>query len=128
MMFKCPCGCKIRRKNVCCNISSRLIQYNDWTRVEPGLAVFTRQKLTRVSFNPGWFLPCKQGLTELWVGPPPLPSLDNVLKSQTLVQKVITQYLRSFHPFAVHSSSGHEGKIIIFERFQCSLTKTIRLN
>ena len=65
MMFKCPCGCKIRRKNFCCNISSRLIQYNDWTRVEPGLAVFTRQKLTRVSFNPGWFLPCKQGLTEL---------------------------------------------------------------
>ena len=25
----------------------------DLTRVEPGLAVFTRQKLTRVSFNPG---------------------------------------------------------------------------
>ena len=25
----------------------------DLTRVEPGLAVFTRQKLTQVSFNPG---------------------------------------------------------------------------
>ena len=25
----------------------------DLTRIEPGLAVFTRQKLTRVSFNPG---------------------------------------------------------------------------
>ena len=33
--------------------------------------------------------------------------------------------LRSFHRFAVRSSSAHEGKIIIFERFQCSLTKTI---
>ena len=33
-----------------------------------------------------------------------------------------------FHRFAVRSSSAHEGKIIIFERFQCSLTKTIQLN
>ena len=33
--------------------------------------------------------------------------------------------LRSFPCtcFAVRSSSAHEGKIIIFERFQCSLTK-----
>ena len=38
------------------------------------------------------------------------------------------QLLRSFYRFAVRSSSAHEGKIIIFERFQCSLTKTIQLN
>ena len=37
-------------------------------------------------------------------------------------------HLRSFHRFAVRSSSAHEGKIIIFERFQCSLTKTIEVN
>ena len=36
--------------------------------------------------------------------------------------------LRSFYRFAVRSSSAHEGKIIIFERFKCSLTKTIQLN
>ena len=30
--------------------------------------------------------------------------------------------------FAVHSSSVHEGKIIIFERFHSSLTKIIQLN
>ena len=36
--------------------------------------------------------------------------------------------LRSFHRFAVRGSSAHEGKIIIFERFQCSLSKTIQLN
>ena len=36
--------------------------------------------------------------------------------------------LRSFHRFAVGSSFAHEGKIIIFERYQCSLTKTIQLN
>ena len=33
----------------------------DLNRVEPGLAVFTRQKLTRISFNP--FVPCKQGFS-----------------------------------------------------------------
>ena len=38
------------------------------------------------------------------------------------------RYFRSLHRFAVRSSSAHEGKIIIFERFQCSLTKTIQLN
>ena len=32
--------------------------------------------------------------------------------------------LRSFHRFAVRSSSGNEGNII-FEIFQCSLTKAI---
>ena len=37
-------------------------------------------------------------------------------------------FSRSFHRIAVRSSSVHEGKIIIFERFQCSLTKTIQLN
>ena len=30
--------------------------------------------------------------------------------------------------FAVRSSSAHEGKIIIFKRFHCSLTKIIQLN
>ena len=35
--------------------------------------------------------------------------------------------LRSFPCFAVRSSSAHEGKIIIFERFHCSLTKIIQL-
>ena len=30
--------------------------------------------------------------------------------------------------FCSGSSSAHEGKIIIFERFHCSLTKIIQLN
>ena len=42
--------------------------------------------------------------------------------------RTVTLSLRSFHRFAVRSSSAHEGKIIIFEKFQCSLTKTIQLN
>ena len=33
----------------------------------------------------------------------------------------------SFHCFAVRSSSAHEGKIIIFDRFYCSLTKLCRV-
>ena len=37
-------------------------------------------------------------------------------------------WLWSFHHFAVCSSSAHEVKIIIFERFQCSLIKAIQLN
>ena len=36
--------------------------------------------------------------------------------------KLKTVQLRSFHCFAVCSSSAHEGKIIVFERFHCSLT------
>ena len=36
--------------------------------------------------------------------------------------------LRSFPCFAVRSSSAHEVKIKIFERFQCSLTNIIQLN
>ena len=40
----------------------------------------------------------------------------------------LTDLLRPFPCFAVRSSSAHEGKLIIFERFHCSLTKTIELN
>ena len=36
--------------------------------------------------------------------------------------------LRSFPCFAVRSSSVQEGKIIIFERFHCSLIKIVQLN
>ena len=36
--------------------------------------------------------------------------------------------LRSFPCFAVRSSSAHEGKIITFDRFHCSMTKNIQLN
>ena len=36
--------------------------------------------------------------------------------------------LRYFPCFAVRSSSAHEGKIIIFERFHCPFTKITQLN
>ena len=38
----------------------------DLTRLGPGLAVFTRQKLTRV--EPGWIMPCKQGYSNWTTG------------------------------------------------------------
>ena len=50
------------------------------------------------------------------------PLSDNLMNHQRFL------ILRSFHRFAVRSSSAHEGKSIIFERFQCSLTETIQLN
>ena len=53
------------------------------------------------------------------------PLLSGTLQSGRLMDG---GRLRSFHRFAVRSSSAHEGKIIIFERFQCFLTKTIQLN
>ena len=33
----------------------------------------------------------------------------------------------SFHCFAVRSSSAHEDKIIIFDKFYCSLTKLCKI-
>ena len=36
MMFKCPCGCEIRKK-LFFAIRSRLIQYNDWSIIQPML-------------------------------------------------------------------------------------------
>ena len=49
-------------------------------------------------------------------------------KSQFRSVPTWTVTLRSFPCFSVRSSSAHEGKIIIFERFQCSLTNIIQLN
>ena len=48
----------------------------------------------------------------------------------TLVYQLKNLYhiLRSFPCFAVQSSSAHEDKIIISERFHCSLTNIIQLN
>ena len=45
---------------------------------------------------------------------------------QELLQPWLDQVLlRSFPHFALRSSSAHEGKIIIFERFQCFFTNII---
>ena len=41
---------------------------------------------------------------------------------------LLHERLRSFPRFALRSSSVHEGKIIIFERFQSSLTIITQLN
>ena len=51
------------------------------------------------------------------------------IKCWTGINKgILDKVLRSLHRFAVRNSSAHGGKIIIFEIFQCSLTKTIQLN
>ena len=46
--------------------------------------------------------------------------------SQTILKSLV---LRSFHRFAVRSSSAHEGKIIIFEKYSIFLDKnyTVKL-
>ena len=44
------------------------------------------------------------------------------------VRLPLNPLLRSFPRFALCSSSAHTGKIIIFERFQCSLTSVIQSN
>ena len=52
----------------------------------------------------------------------------NIINQAILHEHLTLFYsLRSFPYFAVRSSSAHEGKIIIFERFHCSLTKIIQL-
>ena len=55
-------------------------------------------------------------------------SVDTVCLFVCLSRFLPVRRLRSFSCFAVRSSSAHEGKITILERFRCSLTKIIQLN
>ena len=54
-------------------------------------------------------------------------SADQSCKLICLLEEFF-QMLRSFPRFALHSSSANEDKIIIFDRFQCSLANIIQLN
>ena len=50
------------------------------------------------------------------------------MRRRRIRDQIKSDFKRSFHCFTVRSSSALEDKIIIFERFHCSLTKIIQLN